>query len=70
MEVKIGNVIWQNNYQNPEGITGNRSVTDYLSPQSIESRNMPAPDARPVDFKQPDTTPSTEVKGQFINVRV
>ena len=66
--VKVGGIQWPNNFQNPEGITNNRSVTDFLSPQSIESRNIPAESARPVDFRQPDTTPSTEAKGQFIDV--
>lgn len=66
--VKVGGIQWPNNFQNPEGITNNRSVTDFLSPESITSRNIPAESARPVDFRQPDTTPSTEAKGQFIDV--
>ena len=66
--IKIGGVMWPNNFQNPEGISENRSVTDFLSPNSIKSRNIPAESARPVDFRQPDATPSTEAKGQFIDV--
>ena len=65
--ITVGNVKWPNQFQNPTGITASVSP-DYLSPQSIEARNMPDANSKQLyDAKRPDVIPSTSAKGRVID---
>ena len=66
--LKIGNVLWPNQYQMPTGIVAG-AASDRLSPQAIAQRTMPAETARPpAPPSKPDTTVSTDsTKGRAID---
>ena len=66
--ILVGGVKWPNNFQNPTGVIAG-AAQDKLSPQAIESRNMPAESARPAyEPTKVDMTPSTDsTKGRAID---
>ena len=69
--IKVGNVLWPNQYQRPTGIVAG-AANPAMDPMALNNSQIPADSAKvPYPAKSIDTTVSTDsTKGRVIDVRV